>query len=109
MTGSAGGAEPGGDAESVVTVGTFDGVHLGHRAILTEIAARAKRLGGRSVLVTFDPHPLEIVNPQAAPPLLSVGDEKREILAQSELDLVARARRRGHHSQLAGRGASEEW
>lgn len=88
MIGSAGVAAPGGDAGSVVTVGTFDGVHLGHRAILTEIAARAKRLGGRSVLVTFDPHPLEIVNPQAAPPLLSVGDEKREILAQSELDLV---------------------
>ncbi len=73
---------------SVVTVGTFDGVHLGHWAVLREIALRAKRDHRRSVLVTFDPHPLEIVNPQAAPRLLTVGDERLEILAQGELDLV---------------------
>ena len=73
---------------SVVTVGTFDGVHLGHWAVLREIALRAKRDHRRSVLVTFDPHPLEIVNPQAAPRLLTVGDERLEILAQVELDLV---------------------
>lgn len=74
---------------SVVTVGTFDGVHLGHRAILGEIANRAERTGRRSVLVTFEPHPLEVVNPQAAPPLLTLPDERREILAQSDLDVVA--------------------
>ena len=74
---------------SVVTVGTFDGVHLGHRAVLSEIAERARRSGRRSLLVTFEPHPLEIVNPQAAPPLLTLSSERREVLAQSELDLVA--------------------
>jgi riboflavin kinase/FMN adenylyltransferase len=73
---------------SVVTVGTFDGIHLGHWAILREIAARARRDDRRSVLVTFDPHPLEVVNPQAAPRLLTVGDERLEILSQGELDLV---------------------
>ena len=73
---------------SVVTVGTFDGIHLGHWAILREIAARAHRDDRRSVLVTFEPHPLEVVNPQAAPRLLTVGDERLEILAQGELDLV---------------------
>ena len=78
----------GGQRGSVVTVGTFDGVHLGHWAVLREIALRAKRDHRRSVLVTFDPHPLEIVNPQAAPRLLTVGDERLEILAQGELDLV---------------------
>lgn len=78
----------GGQRGSVVTVGTFDGVHLGHWAILREIAIRAKRDHRRSVLVTFDPHPLEIVNPEAAPRLLTVGDEQLEILAQGELDLV---------------------
>ena len=66
---------------SVVTVGTFDGVHRGHRAVLTEIASRARRTGRRSVLVTFEPHPLEVVNPHAAPPLLTLSHERREILA----------------------------
>src|SRR5262249_54253948 len=55
---------------------------------LEEIARRAKRSNRRSVLVTFEPHPMEIVNPQAAPPLLTLSAERREILAQCELDGV---------------------
>ncbi|HLS47363.1 MAG TPA: bifunctional riboflavin kinase/FAD synthetase [Gemmatimonadales bacterium] len=73
---------------SIVTVGSFDGVHLGHRAVLGEIARRGREAGLRSVLVTFDPHPLEVVNPPAAPSLLTVGPERLEILAQTELDEV---------------------
>jgi riboflavin kinase/FMN adenylyltransferase len=73
---------------TVVTVGSFDGVHLGHQAVLHEIAERAEAAGRSSVLVTFEPHPLEVVNPQAAPPLLTTGVERREILAQTPLDLA---------------------
>ncbi|HUF35850.1 MAG TPA: bifunctional riboflavin kinase/FAD synthetase [Gemmatimonadales bacterium] len=73
---------------STVTVGSFDGVHLGHQAVLREIARRAGAAGRASVLVTFEPHPLEVVNPQAAPPLLTTGPERREILAQTPLDYV---------------------
>ena len=73
---------------STVTVGTFDGVHRGHHAVLEEIARRASAAGRASVLVTFEPHPLEVVNPQAAPPLLTTGPERREILAQTALDYV---------------------
>jgi len=73
----------------VATVGTFDGVHRGHWAVLEEIARRASARGGTSLLVTFDPHPLEVVNPRAAPLLLTTPDEKRLILAQSPLDRVA--------------------
>jgi riboflavin kinase/FMN adenylyltransferase len=69
-------------------VGSFDGVHLGHQAVLQEIARRAEAAGRVSVLVTFEPHPLEVVNPQAAPPLLTTGPERREILAQTALDYV---------------------
>ena len=76
--------EPG----ATVTVGTFDGVHPGHRAVLAEIEARARSAGRKSLLVTFEPHPLEVVNPGAAPPLLTSGPERREVLAQTELDYV---------------------
>ncbi len=71
---------------TVVTVGSFDGVHRGHVAVLEEITRRARAVGRKSVLVTFDPHPLEVVNPQAAPPLLTTGPERREVLAQTGLD-----------------------
>ena len=74
---------------TVVTVGTFDGVHRGHREVLEEIAERARLRSRVSVLVTFDRHPLEIVRPEEAPPLLTTPDEKKEILAQSGLDSVA--------------------
>jgi riboflavin kinase / FMN adenylyltransferase len=73
---------------STVTVGSFDGVHLGHQAVLREIDRRARDAGRASVLVTFDPHPLEVVNPGAAPPLLTTGPERLEILALSPLDYV---------------------
>ncbi|HEX8832075.1 MAG TPA: bifunctional riboflavin kinase/FAD synthetase [Longimicrobium sp.] len=73
---------------AVVTVGTFDGVHRGHWEVLREIGDRARRIGGRSILVTFHPHPLRIVRPEAAPPLLTTPAEKREILAESGLEYV---------------------
>lgn len=71
---------------AVVTVGTFDGVHRGHWAVLQEIRSRAAESGRRSLLVTFHPHPLQIVRPDEAPPLLTTPVEKKEILAESGLD-----------------------
>ena len=73
---------------AIVTVGTFDGVHQGHWEVLMEIGRRARRTGGRSILVTFHPHPLRIVRPEFAPPLLTTPAEKREILADSGLEYV---------------------
>ena len=70
-------------AGAVVTCGTFDGVHRGHQAVLAEIVKRAQARGLESVLVTFEPHPLEVVNPPAAPKLLTLPDEKREALART--------------------------
>lgn len=79
---------PIGPEGSVVTVGTFDGIHVGHRAVLDEIARRAQAAGRKSVLVTFEPHPLVVVNPQMAPPLLTTGGERQEVLALTALDYV---------------------
>ena len=74
---------------TAVTVGSFDGVHRGHQDVLRQLVERARALCVHSVLVTFDPHPLQIVNPSAAPQLLTVGDEKLEVLAESGVDFVA--------------------
>jgi riboflavin kinase / FMN adenylyltransferase len=73
---------------AVVTVGTFDGVHRGHQAVLAEIVARARRRGAESVVVTFDPHPLAVVNPAAAPRLLTLPAERQRLLMASGVDRV---------------------
>lgn len=73
-------------AGTVVTVGTFDGVHRGHWQVLQALRRKAELLDRRSVLVTFHPHPLRIVRPQDAPSLLTTPVEKKEILAESGLD-----------------------
>jgi len=76
-------------AGTAVTVGTFDGVHRGHFDVIARLVARARARGLRSLAITFDPHPLEVVNPAAAPPLLTVGFEKLEVLAETGLDYLA--------------------
>ena len=73
---------------AVVTVGTFDGVHRGHQRVLAEVVERARKGGLTSVLVTFDPHPLEILNPPAAPKLLTLTDEKRELVSAAGVERV---------------------
>jgi riboflavin kinase/FMN adenylyltransferase len=67
----------------VATVGTFDGVHSGHRDILRRVEERAAAAGLPAALVTFRPHPLEVVNPTAAPMLLTPHDEQLDALVDS--------------------------
>jgi len=68
---------------AVITVGTFDGVHLGHRDILSHLAGRSAALGLPPALVTFRPHPLEVVNPAAAPMLLTPHGEQLDAIVDS--------------------------
>jgi riboflavin kinase/FMN adenylyltransferase len=74
---------------SVVTVGTFDGVHIGHRDIVKRLRERAEARGLPPLLVTFRPHPLEVVNPSAAPMLLTPDEEQLDALADAGPVLVA--------------------
>lgn len=74
---------------TVVTVGTFDGLHRGHRAVLDSVLEHAASSGLPSVVVTFDPHPARVLRPSAAPGLLSTPAEKRELLAAAGVDYVA--------------------
>lgn len=76
------------DDRSVVTIGMFDGVHRAHQAILTMVSAKAKALGGRSVVVTFDPHPREVVSREKRVELLSSLDERMELFERQGIDLV---------------------
>jgi len=89
LTGYESSALPPNVTETVVTVGTFDGVHRGHRDVVERLVARAGELGVASVLVTFDPHPMEVVNPAAAPLLLTTREEKLEVLAETGLEYLA--------------------
>jgi riboflavin kinase / FMN adenylyltransferase len=73
---------------AAITVGSFDGVHRGHQAVLAALVERARAGGRDSVVITFDRHPLEVVNPAAAPPLLTPAGEKQELLAQTGVDRV---------------------
>ncbi len=80
--------EAGYERNSVVTVGMFDGVHLAHAEIVREVLHRAKRREGRSMVVTFDPHPKEVTRKKDAPPLLTTLEERMEILDDLGLDVL---------------------
>jgi riboflavin kinase/FMN adenylyltransferase len=70
---------------SVVTIGAFDGVHLGHRAVLTLVRELADARGLDAALVTFDRHPAQVVRPESAPKLLTTVDQKLELLESTQL------------------------
>ena len=74
---------------SAVTIGTFDGVHLGHRALIAQTIRRARQHGLRSVVVTWDRHPNVTLRPASVPPLLSAEKRKLELLEETEVDAVA--------------------
>ena len=71
---------------SAVTIGAYDGVHLGHRRLLAELQRRAHERSLASVVVTFDRHPATVVRPQSAPLLLTDRDQKLELLASAGID-----------------------
>jgi len=75
----------------VVTLGNFDGVHLGHRALFRQLSQRAKQFQCKSAVYTFDPHPLKLLCPENAPLLLNTPAEKRRLIEASHIDLLIEA------------------
>jgi riboflavin kinase / FMN adenylyltransferase len=71
---------------TAVTIGAYDGVHLGHQAVISEVRRRAEARGLRSAVVTFDRHPAAVVRPESAPKLLTDLDQKLELLAATGID-----------------------
>lgn len=80
-------AAPGGWGRSVVTVGVFDGVHRGHQQLIGQTVRRARELGLRSVLVSFDPHPSEVVRPGSHPAVLTGPERKAELVERLGVDV----------------------
>jgi riboflavin kinase/FMN adenylyltransferase len=72
----------------VLTIGNFDGIHLGHRAILDTVVERSHALDGEAVVYTFDPHPRKVVRPERAPRLLATLEQKLELLEEAGVDAV---------------------
>jgi riboflavin kinase / FMN adenylyltransferase len=68
---------------TVLAIGNFDGVHRGHQAILDQVRRRAIQIGGVSVAVTFDPHPVRVLRPEQAPKLITPLSQKLELLAET--------------------------
>ncbi|MFO0900082.1 MAG: bifunctional riboflavin kinase/FAD synthetase [Pirellulales bacterium] len=75
-------------AGGALAIGNFDGVHRGHAEIVRRLCARAQALGGPAVVFTFDPHPVRLLRPDAAPPPLTWTDRKAELLAELGVDYV---------------------
>lgn len=75
-------------SQCVLTLGNFDGVHLGHRALFRQLVKVSRELNCPSVVCTFDPHPLKFLAPDRAPLLLNTQDEKRRLIAASHVDYL---------------------
>lgn len=72
----------------IATIGTFDGIHLGHQYLLTKIAEMAQARGTQSLAVTFHPHPLEIIRPGRAPKMLSTVERRVTLIRSLGIDIV---------------------
>jgi riboflavin kinase / FMN adenylyltransferase len=77
---------PASDTPIVATIGNFDGVHLGHQAVIAEVIARSRALSGQSLAITFDPHPSRILRPDQTRPLITPLPRKLELLAATGID-----------------------
>ncbi len=73
---------------AVLTIGNFDGLHLGHRAIMKTVIGRARALEGEAVVYTFDPHPRKLLHPETAPRLLMTLAQKCELLEAIGVDVL---------------------
>jgi riboflavin kinase/FMN adenylyltransferase len=74
--------------KAVITIGNFDGVHIGHQALFHETIAKADSIGGTSVAMTFEPHPIRLFKRASPPPLITLYEQKVELISRAGLDLL---------------------
>jgi len=73
---------------AVITIGNFDGVHIGHQALFHEAIEKAEGIGGTSVAMTFEPHPLRVMKPNNHPPLITLYEQKSELIERTGIDVL---------------------
>ncbi|OEU68143.1 MAG: riboflavin biosynthesis protein RibF [Desulfobacterales bacterium PC51MH44] len=73
---------------AVITIGNFDGVHIGHQALFHEVIEKADALGGTSIVMTFEPHPVRVLKQNNHPPLITLYEQKVELIASSGIDVL---------------------
>lgn len=83
------GFEPVGWQAACVALGNFDGVHVGHQALVAAVVARARALGGSAGALTFEPHPARVLHPERAPAALLTPDQKARLLAEAGIERLA--------------------
>lgn len=73
---------------AVITIGNFDGVHIGHQALFHEVIEKADALGGTSIVMTFEPHPSRVLKQNNHPPLITLYEQKVELIESSGIDVL---------------------
>jgi len=73
---------------AVITIGNFDGVHIGHQALFHEVIDKAETIDGTSIAMTFEPHPLRVLKPNGHPPLITLYEQKVELIERTGIDVL---------------------
>jgi len=73
---------------AVITIGNFDGVHIGHQALFYEVIEKADSIGGTSIVMTFDPHPVRVLKQNGHLPLITLNEQKIELIENSGIDVL---------------------
>ncbi|MBW1867019.1 MAG: bifunctional riboflavin kinase/FAD synthetase [Deltaproteobacteria bacterium] len=73
---------------AVITIGNFDGMHLGHQSLFNEVMKKADNIGGTSVAMTFEPHPIRVLKTNGHPPLITLYEQKIELIENSGIDVL---------------------
>ena len=73
---------------AVITIGNFDGVHIGHQALFHEVIETAESIGGTSIAMTFEPHPMRVLKKKEHPPLITLYEQKVELIERTGIDIL---------------------
>jgi riboflavin kinase/FMN adenylyltransferase len=73
---------------AVITIGNFDGVHIGHQALFHEVIEKANTIDGTSIAMTFEPHPMRVLQKNSLPPLITLYEQKNELIERAGIDVL---------------------
>jgi riboflavin kinase / FMN adenylyltransferase len=73
---------------AVITIGNFDGVHIGHQSLFHEVISKADAIGGTAIAMTFEPHPIRVLKQNGHPPLITLYEQKVELIKSSGIDVL---------------------